>query len=299
MTLKEKFIEFNRIAPVQTATVQGKPFAYRYYKNPDEKKKITLVMLAGGSGLADGFFYLYDRFMAEYSLLSFNYSLDYRDNIAQADAIADLIKVVGAKNVYLLGQSYGGLIAQIIAKRHPEVVKGLLLSGTCGLGKGVDAEGRAVIDKMLDPKKIEKNIKMDRHLPMPLLVPMFKLAAIKVIKDKKMRRDFNDIIEICKGSMSGEYFVLMDTLLGDIRNHIETMTKEDFLPYKNEVLIFFSKEDTIFCDSLKQNLVDLMAEPTVVWDLKGGHLAMMASMDEYIDTLSKFIRERNENYKIA
>jgi hypothetical protein len=36
-----------------------------------------------------------------------------------------------------------------------------------------------------------------------------------------------------------------------------------------EVLIFFSKDDTIFCDSLKQNLVDLMPSPTVVWDLKG------------------------------
>ena len=44
---------------------------------------------------------------------------------------------------------------------------------------------------------------------------------------------------------------------------------------------------------------NLMTEPTVIWDLKGGHLAMMASMDEYIDTLSKFIRERNENYQTA
>ena len=42
-----------------------------------------------------------------------------------------------------------------------------------------------------------------------------------------------------------------------------------------------------------------MTDPTVVWNLKGGHLAMMASMDEYIDTLSKFIRERNENYQTA
>jgi len=297
MTLKEKFADFNRIAPVQTAVVQGKPFAYRYYRNPDKKKNVTLVMLAGGSGLADGFFYLYDRFMPEYSLLSFNYSTDFRNNIAQADAIAALIRAVGAKNVYLLGQSYGGLLAQIIAKRHPDAVKGLLLSGTCGLGKDMDAEGRAVIDKMLDPKKIDKNIKTDRRLPMPLLVPLFKLASFKVIRDKKLRRNFNGIVDICKDSMSGEYFVLMDTLLGDIRNHAGTMTKEDFLPYQNEALLFFSREDTVFCDSLKQNLVDLMTDPTVVWDLKGGHLAMMSSMDEYIETLGKFIRERNESYQ--
>ncbi len=297
MTLKEKFVQFNQVAPVQTATILGHPFSYRYYRNPDPSKDVTLVMLAGGSGLADGFFYLYDYFMPEYNLLSFSYPMDFRDNASQADAIAALIKELGATNVYLMGQSYGGLIGQIIAKRHPEVIKGMILSGTCGLGKGTDAEGMAVINKMLDPKKIAKNVRMDKRLPVGLLVPMFKLMAGKVIKDKKMRQDFKDIIDICRDSMSGEYFALMDTLLGDILPYANTETKEDFLPYDNEVLIFFSKEDTIFCDSLKQNLVDLMTNPTVVWDLKGGHLAMMASIDEYVETLAKFIRERNVSYQ--
>ncbi len=71
--------------------------------------------------------------------------------------------------------------------------------------------------------------------------------------------------------MSGEYFALMDTLLGDVLQYADTETREGFLPFKDEVLIFFSKADTIFCDSLKQNLMDLMPSPTVVWDLKGGH----------------------------
>lgn len=59
---------------------------------------------------------------------------------------------------------------------------------------------------------------------------MFKLMAGKVVKDKKMRQDFKDIIDICKGSMSGEYFALMDTLLGDVLPYANTETKEEFLP---------------------------------------------------------------------
>lgn len=296
MTLKEKFVEFNKIAPLQTSTILDRPFSYRYYKNPDSSKNVTLVLLAGGSGLADGFFYLYDYFMAEYNLLSFNYPLDFKDNASLADAISELIKNLHAENVYLLGQSYGGLLAQIIAKKHPEVVKGMIISGSCGLGKGTDAEGLALLNKMFDPKKIARNIKIDKLLPIFLLVPIFKLMAGKVIKDKKMKQDFKDIIDICKPSMSREYFALMDTLLGDVRNYINTETKEDFLPFDNEVLIFFSEDDTIFCDSLKQNLVDIMSNPTVVWDLKGGHLAMMASIDEYVNTLANFICQRNDNY---
>lgn len=69
MTLKEKFVQFNKIAPLQTTTVLNHPFSYRYYKNPNPNKNVTLVLLAGGSGLADGFFYLYDYFMPEYNLL--------------------------------------------------------------------------------------------------------------------------------------------------------------------------------------------------------------------------------------
>lgn len=191
-------------------------------------------------------------------IYSFSYPLDFRDNTSLADAIAELIKQLDLENVYLLGQSYGGLIAQIASKRHPEVIKGMILSGTGSLGKGIDEEGLAVMNKILDPKKIEKNIKIDKKLPIWLLVPIFKLIAGKVIKDKKMKQDFKNIIDICKDSMSGEYFSLMDTLLGDVLPYVNTLSKEDFLPYKNEVLIFFSKEDNIFSDSLKQNLVDLM-----------------------------------------
>ena len=199
MTLKEKFDAFNQVAPVKTARVLGRPFPYRYYRNPDPKKSVTLVTLAGGSGLADGFFYLYDRFMPEYSLLSFAYPLDFPDNASTADAIAELLRTVGARNVYLMGQSYGGLIAQIVAKRHPEVVKGLILSGTCGLSRDVDTEGRACVEKMLDPRKVTRNIRIDRMLPTALLAPVFKLMAGGVIKDKAMRRDFQDIVGICKG----------------------------------------------------------------------------------------------------
>jgi hypothetical protein len=44
MTLKEKFAQFNRVAPLREATVLGHPFAYRYYLNPDPGKTVTLVM---------------------------------------------------------------------------------------------------------------------------------------------------------------------------------------------------------------------------------------------------------------
>ncbi len=256
-------------------------------------KKVTILTLAGGSGLGDGFFYLFDDLMDKYSIISFNYPMDFRDNDSLSDAIAELIKKIGATNVYLLGQSYGGLLAQIIAKKHPECIKGLILSGTSGMGKDMPIEGVEHAKKMFDPKKIEKNIKTDKRLPMRLLVPLFKLMTVKLIKDKKMRKDFKDIIDICRGSMTDEYFVLMDTLLGDLRNHMCTISKEDFMPYKNEVMLVFSKDDTIFLECMKQNLIDTCTSPFVIEDLKGGHLALMQSKDGYLAKLNEFLENRN------
>lgn len=53
------------------------------------QKDVTFVFWAGGSGLAD--------------------------------AMPELFARLEAKNIYLVRQSYGGLIAQITAKRHPPI----------------------------------------------------------------------------------------------------------------------------------------------------------------------------------
>lgn len=49
MTLKEKFIEFDKKAPLKVAKLSHGDFAYRYYKNGNPELDVTLVFLAGGA----------------------------------------------------------------------------------------------------------------------------------------------------------------------------------------------------------------------------------------------------------
>lgn len=292
MTLKEKFEEYNKLAPLQTAKLKNGTFTYHYYKNENPLVNVTLVFLAGGSGLGNSIFYLADVMMPKYSMITFNYPTDFPSNESLADAMAELFVQIGAKNIYLVGQSYGGLLAQIVARRHPDVVKGLILSGTCSLSGDINFEGMRNIVDMIHPKKVAKNIKTDKRIPMFLMVPAFKLMCKKVVKDKEMAKTFSDIIEICKDDLSNDYFVHMDILLGDLATEFGSHKPEDFKKFDNEVLIYFSEGDTIFCDNLKQALVKLMTNP-VIFHLKGGHLALLESFDDYISTLDKFLLERN------
>ena len=92
-----------------------------------------------------------------------------------------------------------------------------------------------------------------------------------------------------KGSMTNEYFVHMDTLLGDLRSSFGTHHKEDFSYLKGRVLIIEPDDDKTFTDDIKEALINIMTEPKVVRDLKGGHLAIMLSPDEILEIIDKFI----------
>ena len=71
------------------------------------------------------------------------------------------------EKAWLVGQSLGGVVAQIIAARHPEVVEGLVLSNTCSLAKDMGDEGIQPSEK--DDGKPEEIKKLLSVLPFSLL----------------------------------------------------------------------------------------------------------------------------------
>ena len=139
--------DFRRKYPAQTVTLgNGKPFTYRYYKNPNAKA--TFVLLTGGIGLSDLFYKHFARFAKDFSVLTFDYQIQFADNGEFAAAVAELLCHLKEK-AWLVGQSLGGVVAQVIAARHPEVVEGLVLSNTCSLAKDMGDEAYGNLKKMM------------------------------------------------------------------------------------------------------------------------------------------------------
>lgn len=293
MDMKKEFENYNKIAPVQVVNLLGGNFEYRYYKNPNPKVNATIVMLAGGSGMADGFFTLAKTFMDNYSFISFNYPMDFKGNEATADAISELIKYLNAENVYYWGQSYGGLIAQIIAKRHPEVVKGLILTSTASLSNDIGFDGMECFSKMINEEKEKKRLKTYKKFPMFLLPVMMNFAFKKYLKDKPgAYNSVKELMKQLKPTMTKDYFCHMTGLLGDLRNFIGTHHKEDFEFLKGRVLIIEPDDDKTFTNDIKEALVNIMSEPKVVRKIEGGHLALMFDPDNYISIIDNFMREQ-------
>ena len=288
--MKKEFEEYNKLAPVKTVKLKGGEFAYRYFKNPSPDVNVTLVMLAGGTGLGDGFFAIAKSFMDKYSIISFNYPMAFKNNSDTADAIYELIKHLKAENVYLWGQSYGGLLAQIIAKRHPDVVKGLILTSTASLSNDLRYEGIKRFFEMINEEKEKKNKRIYGNFPMFLLPAIIGIAFKKHLKDSpETYKAIKELMKQIKPSITNEYFVHMDSLLGDLRNSFGTHRKEDFAYLKGRVLIIEPEDDKTFTDDIKEALINIMTEPKVIRDLKGGHLAMMLNPDEMLSIIDKFL----------
>ena len=100
--------DFRRKYPAQTMTLgNGKPFTYRYYKNPNAKA--TLVLLTGGIGLSDLFYKHFARFAKDFSVLTFDYQIQFADIGEFSDAVTELLCHLKEK-AWLMGQSLGGVV---------------------------------------------------------------------------------------------------------------------------------------------------------------------------------------------
>lgn len=285
MTLEE----FYKTYPQQTMKINGKDFRYRYHKN--ENAKATLVLLTGGIGLSDLFYLHFQKFSKNFSVLTFDYQIQFDNNKEFADAVSELLKVLNEK-VWLVGQSLGGIVGQIIAKEHPEAVEGLVLSNTCSLERNMSKEAYDHLMNMIENQ--QKSKKMFKILPFGLYKKLIAKAVMK--KTSSLNEEEKALMKgLCNAMLkllTREYELHMIDFLIDAKNHFG-MTKEDFTVFKDKVLLILSEDDHTFNQHCKDSLIHIMPEPMVVTNLTGGHLALLVRLDSYAELVSDFIKNRS------
>ncbi len=107
----------------------------------------TMVMLPGLSlrpvtGSAQAVAAAYDLFARDFTVYLFDYREDPEEGLTiqdMADDAAEALRELGLKDVYLYGVSMGGMVAQVLTLRHPELVKKLVLTSSVSR---VDPQGK-------------------------------------------------------------------------------------------------------------------------------------------------------------
>ncbi len=282
--------EFYKKYPTASMPLKhGKHFSYRYFKHP--RARATLVLLTGGIGLSDLFYLHFERFARDFSVITFDYQIQFADNREFAAAVAELLHNLNEK-VWLVGQSLGGIVAQIIAKNHPEVVDGLVLSNTCSLAENMSEEAYGHLMGMIESQKKAK--KLLSHIPFPLYKRLIKFAVMKKKTSgftEPERLLMENLCDAMLKILTKPYEYHMIDFLVDAKNHFG-MTPEDFSLWDNRVLLILSEDDQTFNQACKDSLISIMTHPTVVTNITGGHLALLIRLETYADTVSDYITRR-------
>ena len=107
-------------------------------------------------------------------------------------------------------------------------------------------------------------------------------------KEKELMEELCDVM---MKLLTKPYELHMIDFLIDTQNHFG-MSREDFSPWENKVLLILSEDDTTFTQECKDALISVMTNPTVVTNLTGGHLALLVRLDEYTKCISSYICDR-------
>lgn len=283
--------EFKIAFPKQTSNILEKTFQFRYFKN--ENSDITVVLLVGGIGLSDLMAKHFESFSKHYSVISFDYSIEYPNIQILTDAIAELMRTLNIK-AYFIGQSLGGFIAQIVTKNHPDVVEGFILSNTGTLSSELGEDGSKCLHDML--KRVNKSLFLYKVIPFGIIKKQIKKAVLNKTSDRLSRNEKKIMEELCEEmilSLTKKYMIHMSFLLKDLQNHWN-LERTDFEHLDNKVLLILSDDDHTFNDNVKDTLISIMPDPLVVTDIRGGHLALMLKFDAYRQAILDFIDSSNE-----
>ena len=170
--------------------------------------------------------------------------------------------------------------------------EGLVLSNTCSLSGTMSEEGYRDLKKMIESQRKFK--KWLCVLPFSLIKGMMKRALLNMKTDEFTAAEKAAMEEICGAMLellTKPYEAHMIDFLCDAEHHFG-MTRADFAPWAGRVLLILSEDDATFSAACKQDLIDLMPDPTVVTDLTGGHLALMVRLEQYAQLVTGYILER-------
>lgn len=141
---------------------------------------LRLCCCQAASGLPDLFYLHFERFAEHYSVITFDYQEQFTTNAKLARAVASLLDGLD-EHVWLVGQSLGGVIAQIVAKFHPERIEGLVLSNTCSLARDMGQEARDELMSMVENQRTWK--RRLQLIPMPVFRRLMAWAVMRKTRD--------------------------------------------------------------------------------------------------------------------
>lgn len=243
---------------------------FRYMEVGEGTPIIILHGLMGGLSNFDGvtnFFpqHNYKVVLPELPLYTLNI---LKTNVkAFAKFVYEFILHKEYSQVILLGNSLGGHIALYLTKMHPEVVKGLVITGSSGLYESAMGDS---YPRRGDYEFIKKKAQDVFYDP--------EVATKEIVDD--VFETVNDRIKLIK-------------TLTIAKSAIRHNMAKDLPKMKTPTCIIWGKNDKVTPPEVAIEFDELLPDSNLYWIDKCGHAAMMEHPDEFNRLLFDWLQKRN------
>jgi pimeloyl-ACP methyl ester carboxylesterase len=183
----------------------------------------------------------------------------------------------GIQRVYLVGGSYGGMLAQVFTHRHPDIVSRLVLSHTY---PPVTKRARSV----------EPAMRLFRVLPMFIVKKMLRDRMIGILPPKpspELLLIAAQIRETVDTRLTRQ--AALSTFMRMMDFDQQVFSPSDLVDWQGKTLIMLAEDDPTTPEPLRQSLLDLYPGARLHLFKGSGHATSILESEEYIRVIEEFL----------
>ena len=295
-----------KMIPIKTPVGEFKVWTKRFGNNP----KIKILLLHGGPAMTHEYMECFETFFQregfefyEYDQLGSYYSDQPKDSSLWTterfvEEVEQVRQAIGAdkNNFYVLGNSWGGILAMEYALKYQKNLKGLLVANMVASAPEYGKYADEVLAKQMKPEILAEiralEAKKDFNNPryMELLIPNFYKEHLCRLKE------WPDGLNRASKHVNGEIYTLMQgpsefgisgrLAKWDIKNRLHEIT----IP----TLMIGAKYDTMDPKAMEEQS-KLVKNGHYLYCPNGSHLAMWDDQKVFMNGVIKFVNDVNTN----
>ena len=270
----EAFRAFRATHPEKQLTVGN--YKWSYIASGSGEK--TLVILVGGSRLAEAAFRLISALERDYRVIVPTYP-DATELPVLEEGIAAILDAEHANPVYLMGASFGGMVAQSFVRRYPERVEKLILANTAGIFTPEYV------------KRLEGGLKKIDWIPLSLMHFAFRrrfarMAPLFPPDERAFWQAFlMTIVDgMTRDSLRSQFACMLDA-------HRSHFAAADLAAWHGDILVIESDTDTAFPELMRQSMHFLYPQAQFCNLPEAGHIAMITEWQAYFAEIESFLAQ--------
>jgi pimeloyl-ACP methyl ester carboxylesterase len=281
MMFSEEMELFEKDFPYQNMKVGCANFSYVLAGKADNP---AVVLLCGGMDYSRMWHEYVRKLERSYRVLTFDYPRELATVYEARDAIAELMEKLGIEKAVFAGASFGGFMAQLIARKYPGKVSGLGLFSTGALTENTIKTGR----KKYRSYKLILWLLKRKHFNYEKWKPFFISASMKEAKQESEEDQtyLREMFEFIFKDYTKEKDIHITNMMVGLMD-VEPCHREDFAYLNGKVALVFPEKD-FFSETEQQELIDTFPGARIEY-VKNGHYGTILECDKYCEVIRSLL----------